>query len=79
MESKNKLYQKTRIIMQGHIRNLRKEAHLTQAQMGEILQISRRTYANYERGIHAMPAEVLAEIARYFNVSMDLIAGRTEG
>lgn len=63
--------------MQERIRRLRKEEHLTQAQMGEILQISRRTYANYERGIHAMPAEVLAEIAGYFDVSMDYIAGRT--
>lgn len=76
MDNRNKLYMKTRIIMQERIRRLRKQHHMTQAQMGEVLQISRRTYANYERGVHAMPAEVLAEIAGLFQVTMDYLAGR---
>ena len=31
---------------------------------------------NYERGIHAMPVEVLVGIADLFNTSLDYLAGR---
>ncbi|WP_300819251.1 helix-turn-helix transcriptional regulator, partial [uncultured Oscillibacter sp.] len=32
------------------IRELREEQHLTQRQIAELLQISRSSYSNYERG-----------------------------
>lgn len=69
-------YQQTRETMYLRIRSLRKKQHITQAQMAQYLCISRRTYANYERGIHAMPAEVLLHIAEMFSCSMDYLAGR---
>ena len=46
--------------------------------MAHRLQISRRTYANYERGVHAMPVEVLVVIADLFGTSLDYLTGRTE-
>lgn len=46
-------------------------------QMAQRLHISRRTYANYERGVHAMPVEVLVIIADTFGTSLDYLVGRT--
>ncbi len=69
-------YQRTREIMYQRIRSLRKKQHITQAEMAQQLGISRRTYANYERGVHAMPAEVLVNIANLFDASLDYLTGR---
>ena len=71
-------YQATREIMFKRIRAERKRGHYTQTQMAQHLHISRRTYANYERGIHAMPAEVLVVLADLFGTSMDYLSGRTD-
>lgn len=68
----------TRTIMFRRIRALRKREHITQFDMAERLGISRRTYANYERGIHAMPVEALIEIADLFGTSLDYLTGRTQ-
>ena len=71
-----KEYQKTRQMMYENLRSIRKTKHITQAQLAQELGISRRTYANYERGIHAMPAEVLVRIADLFDASLDALTGR---
>ena len=73
--------QSVQIIRQNihtNVRRLRKRGHITQEQMAQHIGISRRTYANYERGVHAMPAEVLAVIADMFGTSMDYLSGRTD-
>ncbi len=69
-------YQQTREIMHERIRRLRKASHLTQAELAQQLGISRRTYANYERGVHAMPVEILVRIADTFDSSLDYLTGR---
>ncbi|MBQ2264665.1 MAG: helix-turn-helix transcriptional regulator [Oscillospiraceae bacterium] len=63
-------------MMHERIRRLRKTSHITQAELAQTLGISRRTYANYERGVHAMPAEVLVRIADTFDSSLDYLTGR---
>lgn len=70
------IYSTTRETMCRRIRSLRKKEHYTQMQMAQLLHISRRTYANYERGVHAMPVEVLVVIANLFDTSLDYLAGR---
>ncbi|MDE6657179.1 MAG: helix-turn-helix domain-containing protein [Oscillospiraceae bacterium] len=71
-----KEYLKTRQHLHIRIRMLRKQEHITQDQMSKLLGISRRTYANYERGVHAMPVEVLVCIADIFHTSLDYLTGR---
>ena len=56
------------------IREYRKQNHITQQEMASMLGISRRTYANYENGLSSMPAEVLKQIADYFDESLDVLA-----
>ena len=70
-----KEYLKTRQYMHVRIKTFRKQARLTQDQMSKLLGISRRTYANYERGIHAMPVEILVDIADIFHTSLDYLTG----
>ena len=44
------------------IRDLREDADLTQAQVGERLGLSQRTYAYYESGQRMVPPEVLCAL-----------------
>ena len=46
------------------IRNLREDADLTQAQMGEKINVPQRTYAYYESGERMVPPQVLAALAQ---------------
>ena len=53
------------------IRDLREDADLTQAQVGERLGLSQRTYAYYESGQRMVPPEVLCALG-------DHLLGRTD-
>ena len=57
------------------IRNLREDADLTQAQMGEKINVPQRTYAYYESGERMVPPQVLAALAQYHRVSVDYLLG----
>ena len=60
------------------IRNLREDADLTQAQMGEKINIPQRTYAYYESGERMVPPHVLVALAQYHGVSVDYLLGLTD-
>ena len=59
------------------IRQLRKERHLTQAEVAKEVGLSARGYQDLELG--AKPRyEALLHIADFFDVSVDWLMGRTE-
>ena len=60
------------------IRNLREDHDLTQKDMGEILDLSQRTYARYEKGDTEIPTDVWIQIADCFEVSTDYLMERTD-
>ena len=60
------------------IRNLREDADLTQAQMGEKINVPQRTYAYYASGERMVPPQVLAALAQYHHVSVDYLLGLTD-
>lgn len=60
------------------IRNLREDADLTQAQMGEKINVPQRTYAYYESGQRMVPPQVLVALAQYHHVSVDYLLGLTD-
>lgn len=60
-----------------HIRDLREDHDLTQAELGKILNISQRTYSYYEKGEHDIPPEILVKLALYYNTSIDYLLGLT--
>ena len=60
------------------IRDLREEQHLTQRQIAELLQISRSSYSNYERGTTDIPLVVICGLADIHHTSLDYLAGLTD-
>ena len=60
------------------IRNLREDKDLTQQQLADYLHVAQRTYSRYETGERAIPIEVLIELSKYHNVSIDYIVELTD-
>ncbi len=59
------------------IRDLREDHDLTQAQLAQILKITRQQYGLYESGKRTIPIDLLVIIADYYNVSIDYIVSRS--
>ena len=60
------------------IKRLRKESHLSQAEIGNILGFGQMNYCRYETGKILIPFLKLYLIAKKFNVSLDYLMGKTE-
>lgn len=60
------------------LRDLREDADLTQAQVGQALHLTQRAYAYYESGQRMLPPQVLCALARYYGVSVDYLLGETD-
>ena len=59
------------------IRDLREDADLTQDQLVQRLQMHKTTYTNYEQGKREPPFSFIIQLAEFYGVSIDYIAGRT--
>ena len=60
------------------IRDLREDNDMTQAQVGEKINVPQRTYAYYETGERMIPPHVLWALADLSDVSIDYLLGRTD-
>lgn len=60
------------------LKNLRKQAHLTQVDIAEKLGISQPAYASWERGIKKPTQGNLVKIAQILNVSVDYLVGNSD-
>ncbi len=60
------------------IRDLREDADLTQAELGQAINVPQRTYAYYESGQRMIPPHVLCALADFHKVSVDYILERTD-
>lgn len=59
------------------LRDLREDADLKQEDIAKILHISKNTYSMYERGLRTIQTEMLIKLAKFYEVSIDYIAGLT--
>ena len=57
------------------LRDLREDHELTQDQLVKILGMHKTTYTNYEQGKREIPFELVIKLAKFYNVSLDYIAG----
>lgn len=57
---------------------LRKDANLTQEELGEILGLTNFTISGYELNKNEPPDETKIRIARYFDVTIDYLLGLTD-
>ena len=64
----------------GHyprLRDLREDKDLSIRKLAEILHMQKTTYHNYETGARELPFELAITLAKFYNVSLDYMAGLT--
>lgn len=59
------------------IRDLREDAGLSQMKISEILHMHKTTYTRYETGEREIPFNIAILLAKYYDVSLDYLAGLT--
>lgn len=57
------------------LRNIREDRDLTQSDIAEVLKTTYQYYSTYEAGKRELPFSRAIELAKYYNVSLDYIAG----
>lgn len=60
------------------LKELRKESHLSQKNLADLLGVSPQAYQKYEYGINDPNTDALCKIADFYNVTTDYLLGREE-
>lgn len=60
------------------LRELRKEAKLTQAQFAKEIGYAQNTVSQWETGANGIDDEILRKLAAYFGVSVDYLLGLSD-
>lgn len=63
--------------MYNRLKDLREDSDKSQKEIAEIIKTSCAYYGAYELGKRDIPFERVIELAKYYDVSLDYIAGRT--
>lgn len=57
------------------LKDMREDNDKNQSQIAELLGMKQQQYARYENGTNEIPLHHLITLARYYNVSLDYLAG----
>ena len=60
------------------LKDMREDADKKQEEIAEVLQITRQQYQLYESGKREMPMHLFVLLAKYYNISLDYLAGLIE-
>lgn len=60
------------------LKELRKQAKLSQTELAKIFNVAQNTLSNWENGNRMIDMTTAIEIAKFFNVSVDYLLGRDE-
>ncbi len=60
------------------IKDLREDNDKSQSEIAKLLGISQQHYSLYEKGERELPMHHFITLAKYYNVSLDYLAGLTE-
>ncbi len=66
------------IKMLNHLRALREDKDLSQADMAKLCNVHQTTYSDYELGKLNVPIPTLIELAQFFNTSVDYLLDLTD-
>jgi len=61
-----------------NIRDLREDRDLSQKTIASLLNMSQRSYSNYENGKSRWSPEMLITLANFYQVSVDYLLGLTD-
>ena len=67
-----------KILLGQRLKELREEKKLTQKQVADALKINSVTYLHYEKSQREPPLALLAEMAFFFDVSVDFLLGLSD-
>lgn len=67
-----------KIILGQRLKELREERGMTQKQLAQALGLNSVTYLHYEKSQREPPLSLLADMAAFFEVSVDYLLGLTE-
>ncbi len=65
-------------LMKLRICELREDRDLTQQQISEHLKCDQSLYSKYERGEREIPMRLLVKLAKFYDVSLDYLAGLSD-
>jgi len=57
------------------LKDLREDSDKSQEEIARVIGTSQSYYAQYENGKRAIPLERMITLAKYYNVSLDYLAG----
>ena len=57
------------------LKDLREDRDLTQEAVAKVLKTTQSYYAQYENGKRELPLSRAIELARFYNISLDYLAG----
>ncbi len=59
------------------LKDLREDKDLNQEAIAQLLNTSQKQYSRWERGEREMPFHNIIKLAKFYNISLDYIAGIT--
>lgn len=60
------------------LKDMREDRDLTQAEIAEVIGTKQSDYSKYELGKHMMGIDKYIALAKFYNVSIDYLAGLTD-
>ena len=64
--------------MSNRLRDMREDRDLTQKALADFLKVHQTTYSDYEIGKLNVPIDVFIQLAKYYDTSIDYLAGVTD-
>ncbi|MCH5203317.1 MAG: helix-turn-helix transcriptional regulator [Oscillospiraceae bacterium] len=61
-----------------NLRVIREDRGFTQKQIAEVLETTQQYYSDYENGKREIPIRVYIKLSRFYNVSIDYLAGESD-
>lgn len=61
-----------------HLKDLREDNDIKQAELAKYLNIRQNTYSQYENGKREIPIALLWKLADYYGTTIDYLVGRTD-
>ncbi len=61
-----------------NLRVIREDRGYTQKQIAEVLETTQQYYSDYENGKRDIPIRIYIILSKFYNVSIDYLAGQTD-
>ena len=59
------------------LQDLREDRDLKQVEIAELLETTQKQYSRWETGEYQIPLDKIVHLAKFYNVSLDYLAGLT--